>query len=135
MVLVSQMGETIGQRGIASADYYHRWEQGAYQAVSFFVPDNWQAGRIWVSVSSWVGDRAHFFPSQARRDCDFSNGATGPNTCADGGCNGGLVCTGTVGHSPHRASMTRTLTSSFHCPYPGRPTCNAGRIHTGCEGR
>ncbi|KAI0787894.1 Osmotin thaumatin-like protein [Fomes fomentarius] len=54
------------------------WEQEAYQAVSFFVPDNWQAGRIW-----------------ARRNCDFSKGATGPNTCADGGCNGGLVCTGT----------------------------------------
>lgn len=29
--------------------YFHfRWEAGAYTAVSFYVPDNWKAGRIWV---------------------------------------------------------------------------------------
>ncbi|KAH9927973.1 Osmotin thaumatin-like protein [Epithele typhae] len=50
------------------------WVQGQYQAVSFYVPDNWQAGRIW-----------------ARRNCDFSSNP-GPNSCLDGGCNGGLVC-------------------------------------------
>ncbi|KAI0710079.1 thaumatin-like protein [Earliella scabrosa] len=54
------------------------WEQRAFQTVSFSVPDNWTAGRIW-----------------ARRDCNFSNGTPGPNSCLDGGCNGGLVCTGT----------------------------------------
>ena len=35
---------------------------------------------------------------QARRDCDFSTNP-GPNSCLDGGCNGGLECdphTGTV---------------------------------------
>ncbi len=29
---------------------YLRWEADAYTSVSFSVPDNWQAGRIWVSV-------------------------------------------------------------------------------------
>ena len=29
----------------------HSWEQRAYQAVSFSVPDNWKAGRIWVSAT------------------------------------------------------------------------------------
>nr|ANC28050.1 thaumatin-like protein [Polyporus umbellatus] len=50
------------------------WEAAAYTAVSFYVPDNWKAGRIW-----------------ARRDCDFSSNP-GPNSCLDGGCNGGLQC-------------------------------------------
>ncbi|KAH9855944.1 Osmotin thaumatin-like protein [Lenzites betulinus] len=50
------------------------WQQNAFQTVSFAVPDNWN-GRIW-----------------ARRDCDFSTGTPGPNSCIDGGCNGGLVC-------------------------------------------
>ena len=27
-----------------------RWEAGAYTAVSFTVPDNWKAGRIWVLI-------------------------------------------------------------------------------------
>jgi len=60
--------------GTATPDYPTGWEAGAYTAVSFSVPDNWKAGRIW-----------------ARRDCDFSN--PNPATqCLDGGCNGGLVC-------------------------------------------
>ncbi|KIP10799.1 hypothetical protein PHLGIDRAFT_115150 [Phlebiopsis gigantea 11061_1 CR5-6] len=60
--------------GSAVPAYTTGWEAGAYTAVSFSVPNNWKAGRIW-----------------ARRDCDFSN--TNPATqCADGGCNGGLVC-------------------------------------------
>ncbi|KAI0752643.1 thaumatin-like protein [Daedaleopsis nitida] len=49
------------------------WAQNAYQSVSFQVPDNWKAGRIW-----------------ARRDCDFSK--PGPTSCLTGGCNGGLLC-------------------------------------------
>lgn len=28
--------------------YTTGWEAGAYTAVSFSVPDNWKAGRIWV---------------------------------------------------------------------------------------
>ncbi|KAG6889589.1 hypothetical protein C0995_016397 [Termitomyces sp. Mi166 len=50
------------------------WEAPAWNAVSFSVPDNWKAGRIW-----------------ARRNCDFSVNP-GPNSCLDGGCNGGLLC-------------------------------------------
>ncbi|PIL36134.1 hypothetical protein GSI_01794 [Ganoderma sinense ZZ0214-1] len=60
--------------GSAVPDYTTGWAQGAYQTVSFSVPNNWRAGRIW-----------------ARRDCDFSTNP-GPNSCLDGGCNGGLVC-------------------------------------------
>ncbi|KAI0787893.1 thaumatin [Fomes fomentarius] len=51
------------------------WQQNAFQTVSFTVPETWQAGRIW-----------------ARRNCNFSSGTPGPNSCLDGGCNGGLVC-------------------------------------------
>ncbi|KAI0765662.1 Osmotin thaumatin-like protein [Trametes elegans] len=51
------------------------WQQNAFQTVSFFVPDNWRAGRIW-----------------ARRDCNFNVANPGANSCIDGGCNGGLVC-------------------------------------------
>ncbi|KAI0661525.1 Osmotin thaumatin-like protein [Cubamyces menziesii] len=61
--------------GSATPDQPTGWEQGAYQTVSFSVPDNWQAGRIW-----------------GRRDCDFSTGTPGPTQCLDGGCNGGLEC-------------------------------------------
>ncbi|KAK2460750.1 hypothetical protein APHAL10511_007220 [Amanita phalloides] len=59
----------------AVPDYPSGWVADAYTSVSFDVPDNWTAARIW-----------------ARRDCDFSTN-TGPNTCLDGGCDGGLVCT------------------------------------------
>ncbi|EIW57348.1 thaumatin-like protein [Trametes versicolor FP-101664 SS1] len=61
--------------GSATPDQPTGWEQDAAQTVSFTVPDNWQAGRIW-----------------GRRDCDFSTGTPGPNQCLDGGCNGGLEC-------------------------------------------
>nr|ADX07312.1 putative thaumatin-like protein [Flammulina velutipes] len=50
------------------------WEAAAYTAVSFNVPDNWKAGRIW-----------------ARRNCNFATNP-GPNSCLTGGCNGGLLC-------------------------------------------
>ncbi|KAH9927991.1 thaumatin-like protein [Epithele typhae] len=56
------------------------WVQNAHSTVSFAVPDNWQKGRIW-----------------GRRDCDFSGPNPGPNSCVDGGCNGGLVCDPTTG--------------------------------------
>ncbi|KAI0787897.1 Osmotin thaumatin-like protein [Fomes fomentarius] len=56
------------------------WEQGAHQTVSFDVPNDWQAGRIW-----------------GRRGCDFSTSTPGPTQCLDGGCNGGLVCDPTTG--------------------------------------
>lgn len=60
--------------GSATPAYTTGWQANAFTAVSFTVPDNWKAGRIW-----------------ARRNCDFSSNP-GPNSCLDGGCNGGLVC-------------------------------------------
>ncbi|KAF7292759.1 hypothetical protein MIND_01174400 [Mycena indigotica] len=51
------------------------WEAGKFTAVTFNVPERWN-GRIW-----------------GRRNCNFANGNTDPNTsCLDGGCNGGLKC-------------------------------------------
>ncbi|KAF8186377.1 thaumatin-like protein [Pholiota molesta] len=50
------------------------WEAVSLSNVSFSVPNNWKAGRIW-----------------GRRNCDFSSNP-GPNSCLDGGCNGGLLC-------------------------------------------
>lgn len=50
------------------------WEQKAGASVSFFVPNNWKAGRLW-----------------ARTDCDFNISAP-PLQCSTGGCNGGLRC-------------------------------------------
>ncbi|KAH8114442.1 thaumatin-like protein [Phellopilus nigrolimitatus] len=50
------------------------WEAPAGHSVSFSVPDNWKAGRIW-----------------GRRNCNFSTNP-GPLSCATGGCNGGLLC-------------------------------------------
>ncbi|KAH8112930.1 Osmotin, thaumatin-like protein [Phellopilus nigrolimitatus] len=55
------------------------WEAAAFSTVSFYVPDNWKAGRIW-----------------GRRNCNFSANA-GPNSCATGGCNGGLLCDNKTG--------------------------------------
>ncbi|KAI0674521.1 Osmotin thaumatin-like protein [Trametes maxima] len=60
--------------GSATPDRQTGWEQDAGQTVSFSVPNNWKAGRIW-----------------GRRGCDFSSN-NGPNACLDGGCNGGLEC-------------------------------------------
>ncbi|KAJ7777984.1 thaumatin-like protein [Mycena maculata] len=54
------------------------WEAGAYTAVTFEVSSDWN-GRVW-----------------GRRDCDFSTNP-GPNSCLDGGCNGGLLCDPTTG--------------------------------------
>ncbi|RDX52527.1 thaumatin-like protein [Lentinus brumalis] len=65
---------TDPNNGSPRPNYPTGWAQNAYQSVSFSVPDNWAAGRIW-----------------ARRNCDFSVNP-GPNSCLDGGCNGGLQC-------------------------------------------
>ncbi|KAL5478585.1 hypothetical protein ACEPAI_2769 [Sanghuangporus weigelae] len=73
------------------------WEAPAGSSVSFSVPDNWKAGRIW-----------------GRRNCDFITNP-GPTSCATGGCNGGLLCdshTGTVGCSDlANARMARNAES------------------------
>ncbi|CUA78482.1 hypothetical protein RSOLAG22IIIB_07109 [Rhizoctonia solani] len=63
------------------------WEAPAYTTRQFTVPDNWKAGRIW-----------------GRRDCDFTVDP-GPNSCLDGGCNGGLICDPQVGTGVPPASV------------------------------
>ncbi|KAK0202960.1 thaumatin, partial [Desarmillaria ectypa] len=50
------------------------WEAAAGGTVSFSVPGDWTAGRIW-----------------GRTDCDFSTNP-GPTSCITSGCNGGLEC-------------------------------------------
>ncbi|KAJ7662146.1 thaumatin-like protein, partial [Mycena polygramma] len=51
------------------------WEAASFTKVTFTVPNDWVSdGRVW-----------------GRRDCDFSTNL-GPNSCIDGGCNGGLFC-------------------------------------------
>ncbi|TFK75743.1 thaumatin-like protein [Pluteus cervinus] len=55
------------------------WEAPAWSKVSFTVPDNWKAGRIW-----------------GRRNCNFGSNP-GPNSCLTGGCNGGLLCDSRTG--------------------------------------
>lgn len=60
--------------GTATPSQPTGWVAPASSSVSFSVPDNWQAGRIW-----------------GRRDCDFGTNS-GPTSCLDGGCNGGLLC-------------------------------------------
>ncbi|KAI0079988.1 thaumatin-like protein [Panus rudis PR-1116 ss-1] len=60
--------------GTAVPDYTTGWEAAPYTHVTFNVPDNWKAGRIW-----------------ARRNCNFNNPAPATQ-CSSGGCNGGLVC-------------------------------------------
>ncbi|KAH9903185.1 thaumatin [Cubamyces lactineus] len=59
--------------GTAVPDFPTGWEAPPSNSVTFTVPDNWKAGRIW-----------------GRRDCDFTT-TNGP-TCLDGWCNGGLLC-------------------------------------------
>lgn len=76
--------------GSATPSYTTGWEAKAYTKVSFNAPDNWKAGRIW-----------------ARRNCNFATNP-GPNSCLNGGCNGGLVCntrTGTVRATNHIISL------------------------------
>ncbi|KAA1473934.1 thaumatin-like protein [Dentipellis sp. KUC8613] len=60
--------------GNSTPGFLTGWEAPPYSSVSFFVPNDWTAGRIW-----------------GRRDCDFSTNP-GPNSCVTGGCNGGLLC-------------------------------------------
>ncbi|KAJ3552261.1 hypothetical protein NM688_g4242 [Phlebia brevispora] len=59
--------------GQAVPNFPTGWEAAPATSVSFTVPDNWTAGRIW-----------------GRRDCNFTI-STGP-TCLTGWCNGGLLC-------------------------------------------
>ncbi|TFK29455.1 Osmotin, thaumatin-like protein [Coprinopsis marcescibilis] len=73
--------------GTAKPNITTGWEAKAFTRVSFHVPDNWAAGRIW-----------------GRRNCDFSRNP-GPNSCVTGGCNGGLVCDQRTGAGVPPASL------------------------------
>ncbi|KAL5520920.1 hypothetical protein ACEPAF_2923 [Sanghuangporus sanghuang] len=80
--------------GTAVPDQPTGWEQAASQSVSFTVPDDWKAGRIW-----------------GRRDCDFSVDP-GPNSCVVGGCNGGLECDANTGTGVPPASVAEWTLSA-----------------------
>ncbi|KAF8546479.1 thaumatin-like protein [Imleria badia] len=67
-------------------NYPTGWAAAEYTSVTFEVPSSWN-GRIW-----------------GRRDCDFSTNP-GPNSCLDGGCNGGLECDTTGGTGVPPASL------------------------------
>ncbi|KAJ3557945.1 hypothetical protein NM688_g1200 [Phlebia brevispora] len=72
--------------GAATPDQPTGWEAVPGNTVSFSVPDNWAAGRIW-----------------GRRDCTFDS--TGAGTCLSGNCNGGLLCDPTSGIGAPPASL------------------------------
>jgi hypothetical protein len=60
-------------------DHPTGWEAKPHTSVSFTVPSDWKAGRLW-----------------GRTECDFSSNP-GSGSCATGGCNGGLLCDTTSG--------------------------------------
>ncbi|KAJ2922123.1 hypothetical protein H1R20_g14974, partial [Candolleomyces eurysporus] len=72
--------------GSAKPNHVTGWAAGSFTKVTFSVPDNWRAGRIW-----------------GRRNCDFSR--PGPQSCLTGGCNGGLVCDERTGAGVPPASL------------------------------
>ncbi|KAF8315121.1 Osmotin thaumatin-like protein [Clavulina sp. PMI_390] len=86
--------------GSAVPSHSNGWEAAAYTHVTFTVPNNWTAGRIW-----------------GRRNCNFSSNP-GPNSCLDGGCNGGLVCDPHTGTGVPPATLAEfTLSASDGLDY------------------
>ncbi|KAH9051406.1 Osmotin thaumatin-like protein [Lactarius deliciosus] len=71
--------------GSATPNQATGWTAPAFTAVSFSVPDNWKAGRIWLL---------------GRRNCDFSTNP-GPNSCLDGGCSPATVAEFTLSTDPN----------------------------------
>ncbi|KAN0084304.1 Thaumatin [Tylopilus felleus] len=80
-------------------NYATGWEAAAHTSVTFQVPSDWTSGRIW-----------------GRRDCDFSTNP-GPNSCPDGGCNGGLKCSTTGGTGVPPASLAEFTLGSNGLDY------------------
>lgn len=66
--------------GTAVPDQATVWEVAAGTGVSFTVPDDWKAGRIW-----------------GRADCDFSTGDDGSTARATGSYIDGLECDASIG--------------------------------------
>ncbi|KAH9020948.1 thaumatin-like protein [Lactarius pseudohatsudake] len=96
--------------GSATPSQVAGWAAPAFSSISFFVPDNWSSGRIWISASAPVAVYWLLTASYAKggRDRDSSTNP-GPNSCLDGGCNGGLLCdaqTGTGGPPATVAEFT-----------------------------
>ncbi|KAA1473932.1 Osmotin, thaumatin-like protein [Dentipellis sp. KUC8613] len=82
--------------GSAAPNFPTGWESPPLSSVSFFVPDNWRAGRIW-----------------GRRECNFKT--SGPNSCVTGGCNGGLLCDPHSGTGVPPATLAQfTLSNNAH---------------------
>ncbi|KAI0342505.1 Osmotin thaumatin-like protein [Trametopsis cervina] len=73
--------------GSATPNFATGWQANSFTSVSFSVPDNWKAGRIW-----------------ARRNCNF-NDPNPATQCLDGGCNGGLQCDPHTGTGVPPASL------------------------------
>jgi hypothetical protein len=73
--------------GPAKPDQPTGWEAAAGTEVSFNVPNDWKAGRIW-----------------GRTECDFSN-PNGATACVTGSCNGGLECDANTGTGVPPASV------------------------------
>ncbi|KAF9255160.1 Osmotin, thaumatin-like protein [Marasmius fiardii PR-910] len=84
--------------GSAVPNFATGWEAAAWSKVTFSVPDNWTAGRIW-----------------ARRNCVMSQ--PGPNNCLTGGCNGGLECDRNTGTGVPPATVAEwTLSANPSVP-------------------
>nr|ALA44968.1 thaumatin-like protein 6 [Moniliophthora perniciosa] len=73
--------------GPARPDQLTGWEAAPGTQVSFSVPNDWKAGRIW-----------------GRKECDFATNP-GPTSCVSGGCNGGLECDPNTGTGVPPASI------------------------------
>ena len=72
------------------------WEQASGATVSFTVPYDWTAGRIW-----------------GRTECNFSVNP-GPSSCVTGGCNGGFLCDAGIG-----TARTADISLEFLCAADG----------------
>ena len=74
---------------------------------------------------------------QARHGCDFSNGATGPETCLTGGCNGGLECdahTGTVRRIRRESCSVLSADPCFWSDLQGIPPATLAEFTLGING-
>ncbi|KAJ6511509.1 thaumatin [Mycena vitilis] len=98
-----------------------RWEAASFTKVTFTVPNDWVSdGRVW-----------------GRRGCDFSTNP-GPNSCIDGGCNGGLLCDVNTGTGVPPATLAKSEFLLSSTPYTQALTSPSSVIgthlstHVGC---
>ncbi|KAJ7222839.1 thaumatin [Mycena haematopus] len=79
------------------------WAQNAFASVTFSVPGNWN-GRIWVTIMFSCLYKVNSIGSRAAGTAT-SRPTPAPNSCLDGGCNGGLVCDPVTGTGVPPASL------------------------------